>query len=166
MSSRPAIDVQKWRACAARCRVWLCELLLWLMDHLGEGAIARAVRIGVRRELNDAERSLRGIVVLIALTRVSWAEIPGPRTFRPGSVKRTRSKADARHLMRIIRFRARTLRGRVQRLRDVIDALDAHIARMVKRLEAGFRQLGPILIVLLMLTHSQTRDERAPRDSS
>ena len=160
------IDAEKWRSLVMRLRVWLCEVMLWFAEWFGDHPIGREVRADLRADLKDAERGVRAAIVLIALTRVSWAEVPGRRTFRPGAVKRTRCKADARHLMRIIRFRARTLRGRVQRLHDVIDALDAHIARMVKRLEAGFRQLGPILIATLMLMLSQTRDERAPRDSS
>ena len=166
MSAHPAIDVQKWRARAASCRVWLCELLLWVVAHLGESRIARAVRISVRRELNDADRSLRSIIVLLALARVSWAEVPGPRTFHPGAVIRTRPGADLRHCGRIVRFRALTLKAKILRLRAVIDDLDAHVARMVTRLEAGFRQLGPVLIAMLALGVSLDAPAAAIADSS
>lgn len=162
----PHIDAEKWRAVAMRLRVWLCEVMLWLAEWFGDHRIGREVRADLRADLRAAQRGLRGAIVMIALARVSWAAPPGPRTFRPGAVIRTRSSADMRHVTRIIRFRARSLRGRVQRLHDVVDALDAHVARMLKRLEAGFRQLGPVLVVALAVRFSQTCDERAPRDSS
>ncbi|MDX2235035.1 MAG: hypothetical protein NW200_11120 [Hyphomonadaceae bacterium] len=165
-SNPPPIDVHKWRARAASCRVWLCALLLWVLEHLGDGAIARGFRIQVRRDLNAAQRSVRGIIVLIALSRVSWTQMPGPSTWRPGAVVRTRSSADMRHCGRIVRFRARSLREKIRRLRAVIDALDAHVARMVTRIEAGLRQLGPVLIVAAALHAGLAARDAAIADSS
>ena len=165
MTRNPDIDAEKWRTVATSLRVWLCEVLLWLAEHL-DGRIARAFRIGVRRDLHRAEKSLRAAIVLIALSRVSWAEVPGRKTFRPGSVIRTRSSADMRHVTRIIRFRELSLRKRIQRLHDVIDVLDVHVARMIARLEAGFRQLGPILMVRLAMLAGVADDAPAFADSS
>lgn len=165
MSSHPNIDAEKWRTVATSLSVWLCEVMLWLAEHL-DGRIARAFRMQARADLKRAEKGLCAAIVLIALSRVSWAETPGRKTFRPGAVKRTRSSADMRHITRIIRFRARTLRGRVQRLQNVIDALDTHVARMIKRLEAGFRQLGPILMAMLALQAERAATDAAIADSS
>ncbi|MDX2233424.1 MAG: hypothetical protein NW200_02895 [Hyphomonadaceae bacterium] len=69
-------------------------------------------------------------------------------------------------MTRIIRFRSRTLKGRVSRLHAVIDALDHHVTRMIARLEAGFRQLGPLLIALLAVIAGQALSSATFADSS
>jgi hypothetical protein len=165
MPPAPHIDTQKWRALAAGLRVWLCEVLIWLAEFFGEGAIGRQFRIEARRDLKRAEKGLRGVIVLLALARMSWAEVPGPKTWRPRAFKRKRH-GDLRHVTRIIRFRAMRLKDRVLRLREAIDSLDTLVARMAARLEAGIRQLGPTGITPVLIAASLAAAIISPQDSS
>jgi hypothetical protein len=165
MPPAPHIDTQKWRALAASLRVWLCEVLIWLAEFFGEGAIGRQFRIEARRDLKRAEKGLRAVIVLLALSRVSWAEVPGPKTWRPRAFKRKRH-GDLRHVTRIIRFKAMRLKNRVLRLREAIDSLDTLVGRMAERLEAGIRQLGPTGITPILIAASLAAAIISPQDSS
>ncbi|MDX2234508.1 MAG: hypothetical protein NW200_08420, partial [Hyphomonadaceae bacterium] len=124
---------------------------LWLAEAFAASPLARTLRIGLRRDLRRTQAGLRSIIVLLALARVTWAAAPAPENGRPGAFIRRRKGADMRHVGRIVRFCAPTLRGRVRRLRAIVDALEAHVARMVRRLEAAIRALAPVVIAPLAL---------------
>ncbi|MDX2234616.1 MAG: hypothetical protein NW200_08965 [Hyphomonadaceae bacterium] len=167
MTTRPHIDAERWRAVALSWRVWLCAVLVWLAELLGDCALTRRYKAQLRRDLSRAERGLRHIVVLLALARMDWSEIPGrPRTVRPAAVARDRA-SDLRSTGRSLKFGARSLTARIARLNAVIDDLDAHVARMAARLDAAPRQLAPVMVddVAYAMTTWALAD-RARADSS
>ena len=54
---------------------------------------------------------------------------------------------DLRNVCRTVRLRGRTLAARLAELRDVLDTLDAWVARAVKRLKGGAHGAALVLCV-------------------
>jgi hypothetical protein len=135
-------DIDRYRLALARCRVWLCDVLLWFAEVLGDGWIGRAVRDELRADLAWTRRSLRAVLFLMA----SRALRQRPhRTLAAHEPDNDRRGSLLRHFTRRVKFRGRNLREHVARLRDVIDTLDACAARVAKGLARGYGGLAPLV---------------------
>ena len=65
-----AVDIPRLRQVLASLQLWLCDLMLWLADALGQGPLGDALRDRVRSDLAATEDCVRAVLALMALQRI------------------------------------------------------------------------------------------------
>jgi hypothetical protein len=136
------VDIDRLRTVLAHCRVWLCELLLWLAEMAGHGRIGAALRAELRADIAVLTRGLRAAIVLAGLRRATPPRGREPIAYGP---LRQRRGSDMRRVTRGLRLRGATLRGHLARLRRAIDRIDAYAAKTARTLSAHTRLLQPVI---------------------
>ncbi len=124
---------------AARLKLWLLDVCLWLSEWLGR-RVPRAARIMLRQDLREALFGARVVVFLLAISRCGAPKpvhVERPHAAPPGFRRAGALDNDLRNVKRTVRLRGRTLAARLAEVRAVLDNLDAWAARAVKRLLAG-----------------------------
>jgi hypothetical protein len=140
----PASELAYCKVMLADARVWLCEMLLWIAALLGENRLGQALRAELRREARACARGIRAALFLMALTQIGEP----PCVTRPHHMARNHRRGSwLRHLTRRVKLRGRDLRGHFARLRDVIDSVDACVAKIAKRIARWMRRLAPLVRV-------------------
>ncbi len=147
-STDRAAAIARIQLVMARCRMWVCEVLLWLAECFGRHAIGRAWRAELRDDRLMLIKGLRGLLLLMALQRAGTAPPDFNRTpymlrAPRGFARSPQRGSEERHLTRCVRFGARGLRAQFERLRTVIDTLDACADKVARLLARPFRQRGP-----------------------
>jgi hypothetical protein len=137
METRTRTTPEKLNVLAARLKLWLLDVCLWLSEWMGR-ALPRALRVELRAEIAAA---LAGVRVLVFLRAVAHCP-PAPAQHGcahapPGFRLRGVLDNDLRNVCRTVKLRGRTIAARLRELRDALDNLDVWIARAVKRLKGG-----------------------------
>jgi hypothetical protein len=138
METRQRTTPEKLNVLAARLKLWLLDLLLWLSEWMGR-ALPRALRMEMRADIRQALQGTRVIVFLLAMSRCGAAPMHGQRQPYPpprGFRRTGFLKSDLRSICRTVRLRGRTIAARLAELRAILDTLDVWIARVRRRLMA------------------------------
>lgn len=123
------------RELAARGRLMLCGLLAWLAETFAGLPIGRALRGKLRADLQALRRGVAGILVLLALPRLTHMRLAHDRyRHAPRGYRRARASDSLRFAMRLLP-QGRGLRGAIAALAAVLDDLDLWIGRMVAHIE-------------------------------
>lgn len=129
-------DPARLRALAAQGRLWLVEIMAWLCELFGHGAIGAALRAEALRDLTCMRRGVGAILGLLALQQLP-RDLATPRARRPANAppgfRRSGGCEAFRAAIRLIKP-GRGLRGRIGALARVLDNLDVWVARMAKRI--------------------------------
>jgi len=128
----PRIDPDRLRLLAARGRLMLCGMLVWLAETFGATPIGRAARNLLRADLMALTRGLAGLLVLLALPKLTHVR-PAPHAHRPAAAPRGFRRAHRKESLRFatrLLPRTRDLRARIAALAAALDALDLWIERM------------------------------------
>lgn len=144
------LDPVQLRAFLLQGRVWLCGILLWLAEALGDTAPGRALRADIEQDLHTLRRTVRCLLICLAgahrPARSGRASRPGVRPVNaPPGFRRQRRGNCIRHVTRVTRWRGRNLRGHIEALRAVIDRVDDFVPRVRRRLGRS-AQRAPVIV--------------------
>jgi hypothetical protein len=130
----------------AEISTWIVSLRLWILDAIAcvaDWAASRALKLWVQDETRAARRFAKQLIFLLA-----FARIDPPRRRKGGGVslraprgfcyQRRRNNA-VRHFVRGVRLRT------PQDIRDVLDDIDAVVARVVRGVRWRARWGGLVL---------------------
>jgi len=139
----PRIDPDRLRTLAARGRLMLCGMLVWLTEAFGDTRIGRLARAVLRTDLLALRRGVAAILVLLALPRLQHMRCaPAREPHAPRGFRVARRTHSLRFAQRVLP-RGHGLRGAIAALAAVLDDLDgwtrrmaAHIARDIDLIAA------------------------------
>ncbi|MBL8550001.1 MAG: hypothetical protein JNJ73_08435 [Hyphomonadaceae bacterium] len=147
--SLPRPDVPALEAFAASLRLWLLDIARATLGFVKpRSTLGRELALALRRHLCATQYDVKRIVFLIALARMRLRP-PRVRATHPQGGYRLR-RAHTSALRRLThgvfkRMRPLDLRRRVARTRDVLENLDAWVARLMARFERGFSSASRVL---------------------
>lgn len=125
---------------AARLQLWVAELLVWLVEVLGDGPLGKPLRRWTRKQVSILELGAAGLLVLSALKVLPQpTEATKRRSSRPFSApcgfKRVPVRGDdMRRLRRHLFPRERDLLRRLHRLNDMLGAFQPRAQRLSRRI--------------------------------
>ncbi|MBL8549134.1 MAG: hypothetical protein JNJ73_04050 [Hyphomonadaceae bacterium] len=139
--SLDAPDLKPIEAILASLRLWILDLICAIMEAFGAAdPFGRALAREARTRLSEVQFDLKRAIFLLAVARLP--DKPTARRFHPPpgyGVRRFRQSA-----LRLVthgvfnRMRPGAIRTRIGRLRDVLENVEAWVARLLKRLVRGF----------------------------